>query len=181
MFFLFTLVSCENDLDNIAKLSATDISADEVSDSLTVIYTDSARVKFIIFGQKVEKYNTEKPKTIINDGLKVRFFDDEENNTATLTSIYGEIDEKTQAIVCKYDVVFANHEKDQTLFTEELQWDQKGKKVYTPGNVTIKQGDGYLYGKGMEANEDFSWYKIIYPTGKKAIEKDSTENDEELQ
>lgn len=180
MFFLFTLVSCENSLDKIAKLSADEITADEVSDSLTVIYTDSAKVKFIIFGQQVEKYNGDKPKTIINNGLKVRFFDKKEFNTATLTSIYGEIDEKTQAIVCKYDVVFKNHEKDQTLFTEELQWDQKNGKVYTPGNVTIKQGDGYLYGKGMEANEDFSWYKIIYPTGKKAIKNDSTKTNEEL-
>ena len=172
-------ISCENDLEKISKLTSKDISADELSDSLTVVYTDSSKVKFIIFGQKVEKYNEPKTKTIINDGLKVRFFNSKEENTAVLTSRYGEIKEREGKITCKYNVVFNNIEKDQTLFTEELLWNQKTKKIFTPGNVTIKDGDKYLYGTGMEAEEDFSSYEIIEPTAKVPMksDKDSIKNE----
>lgn len=181
MFFLCLIVSsCENDLDNIAKLTTEDTSADELSDSLTIVYTDSAKVKFIVFGEKVEKFNKPKEMTIINDGLKVEFFDTDGSQKAILTSQYGEIKQDKGTFICKYDVVFKNIEKDQTLFTEELQWNQKTKKIFTPGNVTIQKEDDFLYGIGMEANEDFSWYKIIEPTAKVITEKDSTEHKESI-
>ena len=179
MFFLcLGISSCENDLDNIAKLTTEDTSADELSDSLTIVYTDSAKVKFIIFGQKVQKYNKPKPMTIINDGLKVEFFNSAGEQKAVLTSLYGEIKDKEGKLICKYDVVFKNLEKGQTLFTEELQWNQQTKKIFTPGKVTIQKGNDFLYGIGMQANEDFSWYEIIEPTAKVRTDKDSTSNED---
>ena len=60
--------------------------------------------------------------------------------------------------------------KQETLFTEELNWLQAEKKVHTDKNVTIQTPDELLKGEGLDAKQDFSWYRILKPTGAFPIE-----------
>ena len=52
----------------------------------------------------------------------------------------------------------SNH-KEQ-LETEELIWDEKKEKVYSNKFVKITKPDEKIYGYGVEANQDFTRWKI---------------------
>ena len=62
-------------------------------------------------------------------------------------------------------VVVINLAKGDTLKTDELWWDQNTQEFYTDKPVEIHQPDKTVYGKGLRAAQDFSWYDIFNITG----------------
>lgn len=61
----------------------------------------------------------------------------------------------------------------ETLMSEELYWDTRKKKIYTEKFVKIKTPKYILTGVGLEANQDFTEYKILKPKGKIYIEDET--------
>ena len=62
-------------------------------------------------------------------------------------------------------VVVINIRQGDTLRTDELWWDQNAEEFHTDRNVRIFQKDKTIYGKGLRAAQDFSWYDIFHITG----------------
>ncbi|HRG51298.1 MAG TPA: LPS export ABC transporter periplasmic protein LptC, partial [Bacteroidia bacterium] len=76
----------------------------------------------------------------------------------------------------KRNVVVINV-KGEKLNTEHLIWDAVTKKIYTKEFVKITTKDEVLLGEGLTADQDFSKYTILHPTGTIAInDSDSTNN-----
>jgi len=61
--------------------------------------------------------------------------------------------------------VVINILKKDTLKTDELWWDQNKEEFYTDKAVQIRQPDKTIYGTGLRAGQDFSWYDIYHITG----------------
>ena len=61
--------------------------------------------------------------------------------------------------------VVVNLEKKQQLHTEELFWKPDTKKIFTEKFVTIKLENEILYGTGLDAAQDLSYYTIANPKG----------------
>jgi hypothetical protein len=51
------------------------------------------------------------------------------------------------------------------LSTEELNWDPQKQIVFTDKFVVIETPTEILKGEGLEANQNFTKYKILKPTG----------------
>ena len=66
--------------------------------------------------------------------------------------------------MAKNDVVVVN-QKGEQLNTEKLLWDENTGKIYSDEFVKITTPDEIIMGKGFEANQDFSKYKIFKVTG----------------
>ena len=63
------------------------------------------------------------------------------------------------------------NKKGEQLNTEELVWNQKLDKFYTDKKVKITTAPNQvMYGEGLEANADFSWYKINNLKGNIAVD-----------
>jgi LPS export ABC transporter protein LptC len=62
------------------------------------------------------------------------------------------------------EVVFTNTEGDR-LETEALTWAQDSDKVYTDKPVKVVRGGDIIFGRGLDANEDFSRYTVRRITG----------------
>ena len=175
------LFSCENDLKEIAQINVPEDAPNEVIEDLTLILTDSGKVKVKLEASYVEKFGGDNPITIFSDGLRLTFLDKSGKPMSELTAEYGEIREREDRMVAKHNVVFKDQEDGKMLKTEELVWDQKVKwkgkpgKVHTDKPVTFTSKDGVINGESLVTNESFD-SPIITTSSGKLYYNDSTKN-----
>jgi LPS export ABC transporter protein LptC len=153
MFF-----SCENDLENIRLVTATDQSPDQVINNIHTMYSDTGIVRFEIIATRMETFSVPDKKTIFKNGFQVNFYKSKDSIESTLTADYAEMMDGSNAIFARNKVIFTNFEKKQTLKTEELYWDQLEKRIRTEKAFEIVGEKSYVSGYGMDANETFSEY-----------------------
>ena len=91
------LFSCENDLETITTVTATDETPNEIVNDMHTLYSDSGVVKYEIIATRMEKYDEPKNKTIFKNGIIVNFFKEKDSIISTLTADYAEIREKENA------------------------------------------------------------------------------------
>ena len=127
------------------------------------LYSDSARVKIKLNSPLQQQF--ENGDGIYPKGLDLTFLDDQGRVTTTLRANYGKYDKGTDSYRVRGNVVVRNLEKNQTLNTEELRWDKQKQQIKTDKFVKIRTADEILTGTGLEANQDFSRYKILKPSG----------------
>lgn len=153
MFF-----SCENDLENIKLVTATDESPDQVVNNIHTIYSDTGVVRCEIIATRMETFSSPEKKTIFKNGFTVNFYKSKDSIESTLQADYAETIEGSNSFFARNKVIFTNFEKKQTLKTEELYWDQQTKRIKTEKAFEIIGENSYVSGYGMDANETFSDY-----------------------
>jgi LPS export ABC transporter protein LptC len=142
------------------------LSPSQVGDSVTMLYTDSAKLKIMLKANRMLIFNknVSEPFTILPKGVFVTFFDEEEKVSATLKANYGVRYDVSKRMEAKYKVEVVN-KNGEKLETEKLVWDENKKKIYTDAFVTITTAKEIIMGKGMESNQDFTRYEIKKVTG----------------
>jgi LPS export ABC transporter protein LptC len=168
---LFFLTGCENNLNDIQKITSTEDANIEIAENIEILYSTDAHVRARLVSKQLMRHNTKKPYLEFNKGVAVTFFDEQLVQSSKLTAGYGRVDEQTHEMIARnnVEVVTAKNEK---LNTEELIWDNKNKKIFTEQFVTIQTKDEIIYGDGMEANEDMSNYKIKKIRGTISLKED---------
>lgn len=157
----FTLASCENDLAKVEKIASNEASLPvETSRDINIIYSDSARVKAQLSSPLLKFYKVANSYHEMPNGLKVDFYGDDLEIESTLTAKSGRKFQNQGIIEVKDSVVVVN-EKGERLNTERLIWNEKTRKIYTDKFVKITTPNEVIYGEGMEANQNFTNYKIF--------------------
>lgn len=131
--------------------------------NVQTLYSDSARLKIKLNAPLQQQYET--GDGVYPKGLNLTFLDDNGKITTTLRANYGKYTKATDSYLARGNVVVTNTEKNQTLETEELRWLKQKQKIVTDKFVKIRTVDEILTGNGLEANQDFSRYRILKPTG----------------
>ena len=167
----FFFISCENDIAKINLITSINTMPVESGKNVEIIYSDSAKVKIKLISPQVDRYTDNDPHTEMSKGVKIEFYDDDLKVKSKLTANYAMRYEKEKRMEAKQNVVVTN-EKGDKLNTEHLIWDEEKKLIYTEEFVKITTADEILMGDGMESNEDFSKYKIKYPTGTISLHDD---------
>jgi len=99
------------------------------------------------------------------DGFFLEFYDKEGNPTSFLRADYCFYTKKEDLYKATGNVVVQDAETNDRLDTEELFWNQKKEEVFTEKFVRIEK-DGELHvGDGLEAKQDFSYWKILNSKG----------------
>jgi LPS export ABC transporter protein LptC len=162
--------SCKNDpkeIDQLMRKSAQEDKAEDVA----IIYSEQGKAKIRMFTKEfVRNEQAKPPYTDMRKGLRVEFYNDSMVIQTTLDALYGRYYEEKGDVLIRDSVVVVN-QKGDTLRTEELIWNQKVKKIYTEKFVRINTPDQVMLGDGLEANEDFSWYRIKNPKGVVKVNK----------
>jgi LPS export ABC transporter protein LptC len=140
-----------------------------IAHDLDVVFTDSARLNMKMKAKKQIIFQNEDQE--FNDGFALEFYNEKEEIYSTLNSNYAYFDQAKNKWFIKGNVVVKNTEKGQMLETEELYWEpEKGDiLVEDQHKVTITEPDQILYGMGLKAKDDFSYYKIKRVTGSKFL------------
>lgn len=170
------LVSCENDLAAIEKVTYNPKSPDETIYDLKMVYSDSAYARVELTASYAETFHKPENITKLLDSLRVNFFSERGEIISTLTAAYGEINYTKGLLMVKDSVRLINHKKKQTLETEILYWNQKDSSIFTQAQVIVKAPDGVFIGEGLKTRQDFSRYEILKPRGKIKIEKNEELN-----
>ena len=153
-------VSCENDLTSVKVITASSETPNRILTDFHSYYSDSGIVRYEILAAKMEDYSTDDPKTIFNNGLTVKYYSKSSKLISTLSAEYAEMQPLQNIIIARNNVIFTNHEKEQTLKTEELFWDQRLKKIRTTKKFFVESPNTTAEGTGLVADETFSKYTM---------------------
>jgi len=161
MLFLFSITGCKNDPKEVMALTgnSTTITQDRGED-VTIIYSERGKVKARFFSHEYIGNDEAKPPYMEGrKGIKVEFFNDSGVIQSVLTAKYARYYEQQNNVLVR-DSVMVKNIKGERLNTQELVWNQKAEKFFTEKPVTITTATQQIFGDGMEANQDFSTYRI---------------------
>ena len=90
-----------------------------------VTFSDSGKIKAILFAGHIQVF-PQRNETLINDGVKVDFYDEEQIKTTTLTSKKGRVDDLTTDLYAIDSVVVFSD--SVTIYTELIKWKNEERK-----------------------------------------------------
>jgi LPS export ABC transporter protein LptC len=159
------LAACKNDLDQLAAIEMDADAPDRVTQQVEYLYSDSGVVRNRLRAGRVSEYiakGTE--RTELDQGIELVFLQPDGSKGSVLTARKGSILPKDERMVVEENVVFVN-QRGERLETERLVWDQDSNRIWTDEPVRIRRGRDIIHGEGLDANEDFSRYRIRRITG----------------
>ena len=137
----------------------------EVIKDVRLLYSEAAKLKVKLTTPKQLRYESDDRK--YPEQVDIEFYSPTGETMTTIRSDSGRYDKAKNLYTVMGNVVVVNKQKQEKLLTPELNWNPITKKVYTESRVTvISQLTGEkLYGLGLDANQDFTNYRIRKPTG----------------
>lgn len=130
---------------------------------VNTLYSDSAQLKIKLNAGLQQQF--ENGDAIYPKGLDMVFLDEHGQVSSTLRANFGRYDKNSDVYMVRGNVIVTNTERKQTLNTEELYWIKQKRLIRTDKFVKIRTETEILTGTGLEANQDFSRYKILKPAG----------------
>jgi LPS export ABC transporter protein LptC len=167
--FLGTLVlistGCEEKIQpTVTSIADSRTLPQQESWNSTITVSDSGRVTAIIDAGYIRVFESSQ-QTQMNSGVKVRFFNPEGKQTSVLTSEEGSVDETTNNLEARKNVVVVSSDSSQ-MTTEQLFWDNQRQLIYTPAYVEITTPKENIQGHGFESDQSLKHYRIFRVTGK---------------
>ncbi|MFT7298202.1 MAG: LPS export ABC transporter protein LptC [Sphingobacteriales bacterium] len=175
MVLSFFFTSCETDIQQVRGIERDLSMPVETSKDIELIYSDSAKVKARLLSPILKYFKIAKPYYEMPDGLTLYFFQDSMKLESTLTANYGVMYDQQGITEVKDNVVVVN-KKGETMNTDRLIWNERTNKIYTDKFVKITTADEILYGKGFEANQNFTEYRIFNITGIISVKENAKNN-----
>ena len=162
MLFTLTFISCTREPVN--NLPSRHGMPDQESWGVEIMLSNQGEIRAVVQSGHLEKYH-EKNFIMLDNNVKVDFYDNQENHTSVLTSFKAEIDQRTNNMNAVGDVV-AKSDSGITLHSATLTWVAKEEKLITKDSIRITtQEKDTIYGIGFESDSDLKNWKILKPTG----------------
>lgn len=163
--------ACENDLKKVEKIASNEASLPvETSLDVELIYSDSSIVRAKLRTPILKLYKVANAYHEMPNGLYVEFYGPNNTLESTLSAKYGRKFQNQGIIEVRDSVVVINN-KGERLDTERLIWNEKTKKIYTKSFVRITTLKDIMFGDGMEANQNFTNYRIFKYRGSISLEE----------
>ncbi|GAB2945338.1 hypothetical protein GCM10027048_07920 [Hymenobacter coalescens] len=131
--------------------------------NVTTLFSDSARLQVRL--KAVLEQTFENGDLVYPKGVDMTFYAKDGSVVNTLRGNYGKFVRADNRYVVRGDVRVRNEQKQQGMRTEELYYDRPQARIYTEKFVRVETPTEVLTGEGLQANEDFSRYKILKPQG----------------
>jgi len=169
LFSLFAVfVSCEPDLKEVDRIAS--IQAEEpvdVSLGVTIIFSDSAKVKARLVSPEMRNYSTlESPYYEFQKGLTIYFFDEFGNETQQITADYAIRRELEEMVEFRNNVVITRADGVQ-IKTEELIHNERENTFYNNSPISgySKDGQNTFQGASFKSDGDFKNIEVQNTTG----------------
>ncbi|MBN8678464.1 MAG: LPS export ABC transporter periplasmic protein LptC [Chitinophagales bacterium] len=167
---VYLLTACTDSIKETRQVFTQDDVAVEVGKEVEILYSDSAFVRVRVTGPLLHNYSDrEKPRQEFPEGIKMDFLMPDLSVRSVLTAKAATRFQTEGRIVVRDSVVLTTV-KQEKLETEELIWDERTAKIRTDKFVKVSQPGEVIYGFGLEAEQDFSYWRILVPKGKIKVE-----------
>jgi LPS export ABC transporter protein LptC len=159
------LFSCVNEEEESAPSNAAEVYPDQVSWDATILITKEAKTVGLLKAGKIEKFSKQNI-TLLEDSIKVDFYDENGKHTSVLTSRGGKVFDSNQNMLAFGNVVVKS-DSGVTLYTDTLKWNNGTQKIVSevPIMITTEEGDT-LYGDSFISDPNLRNREIINPRGK---------------
>ncbi len=137
--------------------------ADQESWNSTIRFTDSARVRAVLWAGHIAVYS-EEAYTLLDDSVHVDFFNDMGEHSSVLTARRGRVNDRTRDFEAHEDVVVVS-DSGTTLKTDSLFWRNSDRKIHTDAFVEIKSSTEHIMGHGLISDQSLKNYRISRVTG----------------
>jgi LPS export ABC transporter protein LptC len=166
LFFSGLLFACEPASQHVNEVFTQDDIAVEVGHDVEILYSDSAVVRVRVLGPLLHNYvDRNDPRQDFPKGIKVEFLNPDTKIQSVLTAKTATRQQEKGIIIARDSVIMTTVLQEK-LETEELIWDEKTSKIHTDKFVKVTKPGEVMYGFGLEANQDFTYWKILVPKGR---------------
>lgn len=156
--------SCKNNFKEVQKIGIQDSAPLTIAENINTKYTDSGIIKTILLSPKMLNYsNRDYAFYEFPDGIDLTLFDDKQQKS-NVVSDYAIMYQETDLIDLRGNVILSTHNKD-TLFADQLFYDQKNEWIFTNAPVKFKTKDQIINGNGFDSNRNFTNAHVIEMTG----------------
>ena len=161
IFIFIFLLSCEDNFQEIQNINSKNILPIGITENLKLIYTDSAKVKAILYSDLNKDFTNQSfPYSEFPEGVKITFYDNDLNETI-VTSDFAITYNKTNIVNLIGNVVINNFDGSE-LKTKQLYWDPEQEWLFTEEKFSFKNIDYDIVASRLDANRSFT----IFNTGK---------------
>jgi LPS export ABC transporter protein LptC len=168
-FLVPLLTACEKE-PTLGKKKIPEYKGATVEfDSVRTIYSQNATTRVKLYGAK--QIVLQDGDVLYPEGIEVSMFNEQGIRTTNLQADSGRYSKNVRIYKAYGNVVVVNLEQKQTLYTDQLNWDQNKREIFTDKNIKIVTPQELLYGVGLVSNDEFSRYRITKPTGVFSIEE----------
>ena len=167
------LFSCERDEAEDAAASEETMRT-EYSENLSIVESQNGRRSYHFVTPLVEGYSlAREPYREFRKGVKITTYQNDSLTTvdAVLTANYAIYYENRELWEAKGNVVVEKSD-GKTLYTQQLFWNARTKKIYSNVDSKIVQNNGrdVFIGEGFESDEEFKDWRFRRMKGRMEVE-----------
>lgn len=154
---LLFLAGCETDLSEVDRIaSIQEEEPVDISHGITVIYSDSARVKAKLESEEMRQYHVEDPYIEFQKGITIILYDENGEETQRISSDYARQFEQRGITEFKQNVV-VTLASGATIHTEEVIRDENENIFYNHVPLTYYSADrlSNFQGSSFRADGNF--------------------------
>jgi LPS export ABC transporter protein LptC len=150
--------ACVNDEEQVREMFEKRIGVDEAL-GVESYMSQGGKMKARLKAPLMLRYQDTLPRVEFPNTLHVDFFDDSLRTQSQLDARYAQYVE-TQNKIFLRDSVRVFNTRGDTLFCQELWWDQNEQRFYTDKPVRIHQPGTIINGVGLTAPQDFKTFTM---------------------
>lgn len=159
----FFMYGCENDMAEVRELGSRKSGVDE-GKNINSYLSVNGKMKAHLTAPTVLRYQGDSAsKAEFPNSLHVDFFNDSARKESELRADYGRFVENEKKVYLRDNVVAFNIKGD-TLYCEDLVWDQNTGRFHTDKKVIWSQTfrkNLYIGLKGMDCDQDLNDIKLF--------------------
>ena len=164
VFLAMAVFSCNNSLKEVQDLNADSYGPMSIAENINTKYTDSGRLTSILVSPKMYNFTNDKfPYYEFPNGINLTLFDNNQDKNTVIANravVYSQ----TDLIDLRGNVVLTTATND-TLFTDQLFYDQEKEWLFTNFPVKFRTKDYLTKGNGFDSNKNFTNAQVIEVTG----------------
>lgn len=177
ILFCVLLSACQNDLKKLPDLDEMRLSQNDHAQNVKFIFSKNGHTKATLESDSFIQNNNARPPYIdLKKHLKLISYDSLLHAESVVTASFARYFPGNGNVIVRDNVVVVN-QKGNKLETEELIWNQKLQRFYTNKFVRITMDGQITYGQGLEANQDFTWFRIKQQKGTIPVDKSALPED----
>jgi LPS export ABC transporter protein LptC len=176
----FFMYGCENDMAEVRELGGRGTSGVDEGKDINSYLSMNGKLKAHLTAPTVLRYQGDSAsKAEFPNSLHVDFYNDSAKKESELRADYGRYVENEKKVYLRDNVVAFNVKGD-TLYCEDLIWDQNTGRFHTDKKVIWSQNfrkSLYIGLKGMDCNQDLTDITLfVMQTGSYFTVPDSSSN-----
>jgi LPS export ABC transporter protein LptC len=151
---------CEEPVDTpLAPPELLELGADFVQYGMTTFLTATGVREGRVEADTAYAF-TDSSKVVLQ-GMRLIFYDEDGRPRATVTALGGELDERTDAMIARGDVVLRVHADGRVIETSELFYDPNRDRIWSDSTTVQTLGNGQVSrGTAFESDLEFRNVRI---------------------